>query len=171
MKPLHAAVVLVSSFASLEPSVAFASDTCPLEKVTSARELQSVLSKQAVEIVRLAGNSHTNPDRLSMLVSSSAAFSTGGGDVVVPLGTGIEGARALAKDLSADSFRYLGWDYMDMPADPCSLHVVTVEFVNSGSKTVSSIEFSFDAGRLVKAKGWTRSFETGVLKAPDARHK
>ena len=34
----------------------------------------------------------------------------------------------------AATFRYLGWDHMDTPADACSLHVVTVEFGESASK-------------------------------------
>ena len=89
----------------------------------------------------------------------------------MPLGTGNEGARALAKDMNADTYRYLGWDYMDMPADACSLHIVTVEFVDSGRKIVSSVDFSFEAGRLVKAKGWWRSFEIGSLKAAQPRHR
>jgi hypothetical protein len=120
--------------------------------------------------VRLAG-SGTDDGRLSEIIAPSASFSTGGGDVVIPLGTGIQGARALAKSLNANAFRYLGWDYMDMPANACSLHVVTVEFVNSGSKIVSSIDFSFDAGHLVKATGWSRSFETGSLKGARTRQR
>ena len=129
-----------------------------------------MLSKQAVQIVRLAGSDADN-QRLTDMVAPSASFSTGGGDVAIPLGTGIQGARALAKNLNAATFRYLGWDYMDMPADACSLHVVTVEFVDSASKTVSSVDFSFDAGQLVKAKGWSRSFETGSLSVAPGRQR
>ena len=165
------AVILVASSSSVTSAAPSDSNSCPLAKITGARELQSVLSKQAVEIIKLAAGSPADNERLSTIVSPSASFSTGGGDVVVPLGVGVEGARALAKNMEADTFRYLGWDYLDMPADACSLHVVTVEFVDGRSNTVSTVEFSFDRGLLVKAKGWSRSFEIGSMNTANRRHR
>jgi len=66
--------------------------------------------------------------------------------------------------MQADSYRFLGWDYMDGPANPCSKHEVEVEFIDSQAKRVSRVEFTFEAGRVVSAVGWQRSFETGVMK-------
>lgn len=65
--------------------------------------------------------------------------------------------------MNADTYRFLGWDYMDMPADPCAQHKVEVEFIDSQGKNVSRVEFTFAAGRVVNATGWERSFETGRL--------
>jgi len=65
--------------------------------------------------------------------------------------------------MNADSYRFLGWDYMDMPADPCSKHKVVVEFIDNQGKSVSRVEFTFEARRVVSADGWERSFETGRL--------
>jgi hypothetical protein len=52
---------------------------------------------------------------------------------------------------------------MDMPADACSKRKVEVEFINSRGKNVSRVEFTFEAGRVVSATGWERSYETGRL--------
>jgi hypothetical protein len=133
---------------------------CGLPKITGSRELDQFLSLRAVEVVRRAAS----PDGgLVALVAPSASFSLGAGDVGRPLGTGIDGARELAQTMRADTYRFLGWDYMDMPADPCSKHKVEVEFIDSQSKHVSLVKFTFDAGRMVSADGWQRSFETGRL--------
>jgi hypothetical protein len=52
---------------------------------------------------------------------------------------------------------------MDMPVDPCSKHKVEVEFIDTQGKNVSRVEFTFEAGRVVSANGWEKSFETGRL--------
>ncbi len=65
--------------------------------------------------------------------------------------------------MKADTYRFLGWDYMDMPADACSSRKVEVEFIDSQGKNVFRVEFTFQAGRVVSAGGWERSFETGRL--------
>ncbi|GLQ98178.1 hypothetical protein GCM10007863_25980 [Dyella mobilis] len=100
---------------------------------------------------------------LAALVAPSASFNLGAGDVARPLGTGVDGARALAQAMKADTYRFLGWDYMDMPADPCSKQKVEVEFIDSLGKSVYRMEFTFEAGRVTSADGWERSFETGRL--------
>lgn len=65
--------------------------------------------------------------------------------------------------MNADSYRFLGWDYMDKPADACSTQKVEVEFINNQRGRVSRVEFTFEAGRVVGAYGWERSFQTGPL--------
>jgi hypothetical protein len=52
---------------------------------------------------------------------------------------------------------------MAMPIDACSKHEVEVEFVDSRGKNVSHVKFTFQAGRVVSADGWMRSFESGPL--------
>lgn len=65
--------------------------------------------------------------------------------------------------MKADQFRFLGWDYMDSPADACGKQSITVEFISSATGQVSQVEFTFDQARLISAKGWQRSFESGPL--------
>lgn len=133
---------------------------CGMPDITGARELHQFLSLRAVEVVKRAAS----PDNgIAALVSPSASFNLGAGDVGRPLGTGINGARELARTMKADTYRFLGWDYMDMPADPCSNSKVEVEFIDSQGKSVSRVEFTFEAGRVVNADGWERSFEAGQL--------
>ena len=139
--------------------------TCGLPPTTGARDLQRVLSLRAVEVIRLASNpSRSDLAGLAKLVKPAATFSAGGGDVRVPLPAGIEGARALARDMSADTYRYLGYDYMDAPADSCSKQKVSVEFVDSEKRLVTKVEFTFEAGLITDAAGWSLSFEAGSLK-------
>lgn len=133
---------------------------CGMPQISGLRELHQFLSLRAVEVVRLAARSD---DGLAALVVPSASFSLGAGDVGHPLGTGINGARALSRTMKADTYRFLGWDYMDMPADPCSRRKVEVEFIDSQDRNVSRVEFTFEAGRVVSVDGWERSFETGPL--------
>lgn len=134
---------------------------CRLPEITGSRELHRVLSLRAVELVRRAED---QDDEQVSLVAPSARFSLGAGDVGRPLGTGVAGARQLARTMRADTYRFLGWDYMDGPENPCSKHKVEVEFIDSQAKSVSRVEFTFEAGRVVSAVGWQRSFETGVMK-------
>lgn len=133
---------------------------CGLPKITGASELNHFLGLRAVEMVKRAANAD---DRLPSLVVPSASFDLGAGDVGRPLGAGVDGARELARAMNADAYRFLGWDYMDMPIDACSKHEVEVEFVDSRGKNVSHVKFTFQAGRVVSAGGWMRSFESGPL--------
>ncbi|WP_162375215.1 hypothetical protein [Pseudoxanthomonas sangjuensis] len=133
---------------------------CGLPEITSARELQQFLSLRAVEVIKRAAN---RDDGLTALIASSASFSLGAGDVGRPLGTGVAGARELARTMNADTYRFFGWDYMDMPADACSRHKAVVEFIDSHAKNVSRMEFVFESGRVVSATGWERSYVSGRL--------
>jgi hypothetical protein len=145
----------------LAASPAFAASSgCGMPDISGSSELNRVLSLRAVDVVKRA----RGPDAgLAGLVVPDANFSLGAGDVGRPLGTGLDGARALAREMNADTYRFLGWDYMDMPADPCSRQKVEVEFIDSRGKSVSRVAFTFEAGRVVSAEGWVRSFETGQL--------
>lgn len=131
-----------------------------MPSITGMAELDHFLELRAVEVVERAADQDAG---LATLVAPSASFSLGAGDVGRPLGTGVDGARALTRTMNADSYRFLGWDYMDTPADPCAKLQVTVEFIDSRGKNVSHVEFTFEAGRVVAAAGWQRSFETGPL--------
>ena len=132
---------------------------CGLPEITSSRELHQFLSLRAVEMVRQANRD----GELATLIAPSASFSLGAGDVGRPLGTGVDGARELARTMNADTYRFLGWDYMDMPANACASQEVEVEFIDSQGKNVSRVKFTFESGRVVSAAGWERSYESGRL--------
>jgi hypothetical protein len=145
--------------------------TCPLTNIKSARVLHDLLSIRAVEVVQLASESGTGANvRLNEMVAPSAPFSLGSGDAIVRLGTGTEGARALAGQMSADRYRYLGYDYMDMPVDACSSQTISVEFVDTGGNSTSNVKFTFEGGKIVKAEGWRDSFESGLLRNAHPKH-
>jgi hypothetical protein len=160
---MHRLIFCVGSVLAVGP--AFAGPTrCDLHEFTSSRELHQYLSLRAVEVVKRAAN----PDGgVAALVAPTATFNLGAGDVGRPLGAGIDGARELARTMKADTYRFLGWDYMDMPTNACSKPEVEVEvdFIDSQGKHVSRVKFTFETGRvrLVSAVGWERSFETGRL--------
>jgi hypothetical protein len=156
---IRAILVLLLTTIALDPAFAGPSG-CGLPTISGSRELQQFLSLRAVEVVRLAASSDKG---LAALVDPSASFSIGSGDVGRPLGTGVNGARSLAQAMRADTYRFLGWDYMDMQADPCSKSKVEVEFIDSHGKSVYKMDFTFEAGRVLSAEGWERSFETGSL--------
>jgi hypothetical protein len=156
-----AAMLLGSSTAI----AATGADGCDLPNVKYIGDLQSVLSRRAVEVVNRAANLKGGTDvRLQQLVAPTAAFSLGAGDVERPLGRGVSGARALATEMKADSFRYLGWNYIPTPVkDPCASQKVNIEFTDTRGKKVYPVTFTFRAGRVVAAEGWSRTFEAGPV--------
>lgn len=152
---------LVCLALALVAGPAFAgTSACGMPDISSASELERFMSLRAVEVVRRAARSD---DGLAALVAPSASFSLGAGDVGGPLGTGVDGARALALVMKADTYRFLGWDYMDDLVDPCAKRKVQVEFIDSQRRSVSRVDFTFEAGRVASAEGWERSFDTGRL--------
>jgi hypothetical protein len=68
--------------------------------------------------------------------------------------------------MKADHFRFVDWNYMDMPANACERRKVIIEFVNTADSLVSQVEFAFDQGRVTSAKGWERLFVSGPLPLP-----
>ncbi len=140
------------------------SQSCGLGTASTARAVHDALGRRAAEAIALASTKNSKADeRLSAYVDRSANFDLGAGDVGGPLGSGLVGIRALAEKMKADQFQFLGWDYMDRPSDPCGKQSVTVDFINSTDHTMSQVEFAFDGGRIVAAKGWQRSLESGPL--------
>jgi len=142
--------------------------SCDIKDVESVRDLENVLSDRAIEAINRAAGSA--PDaRLAQLVAPTAPFSLGAGDVGRPLGVGEAGARAFAREMKADSYRVLGWDFIPTPIeDACMARKVMVEFIDTRQHNVYPVTFSFEGGRIVSAEGWTRSYRTGpVMRAPD----
>ena len=86
-----------------------------------------------------------------------------------PLGVGFIGAEELAREMHADSFRFLGWNGIPAPVyDACGTQKVDIEFVDTKTKTVSPISFTYEGGRIVDASGWLLPFEAGpVDQGPD----
>jgi hypothetical protein len=67
-------------------------------------------------------------------------------------------------EMKADTFRYLGWNYIPTPVkDPCASQKVAVEFTDTRGKNVYPVTFTFRAGRVVAAEGWSRTFEAGPV--------
>lgn len=151
---------MCSGLAVASPAAFADRSACGMPDITQARELHQFMSLRAVDVIRRA--THSN-EGLAALISPSASFSLGAGDVGRPLGSGVSGVRTLAQTMKADTYRFLGWNYMDGPADPCSKQEVEVEFSNTQDKTVYRLKFTFIAGRVVSADGWERSYETGRL--------
>lgn len=128
-------------------------------------ELIHTLSMRAVDAVKLAGGTSDAP--LKRLIADEAPFSLGRGDVGKPLGKGVAGVRALHRAMNADGFRFLGWDFIPTPiGDVCGHHEVTVEFSDSRRSLIFPMKFTFEAGRIVDAQGWTRSFHAGSMVGP-----
>jgi hypothetical protein len=140
---------------------------CEVADARTIADLQRMLSSRAVEAVSMAAAQNGNDSSLMRLIDPTATFSLGTGDVGRSLGTGADGVRALAREMNADSFRFLGWDYIPTPvADPCSRHQVDIEFVDSQRQNVYPVTFTFYAGQIVAAEGWSRSYETGPIPLP-----
>lgn|GEM_PF-813358 len=162
---LHCSMIALVMLVAVQSSGA----ECDLAAIKTARAVHERLGRRAVEIVSAASTTGSLADaRLSQMVNQSASFSLGGGDVGRPLGTGSAGTRSLAVTMGADQYRFLGWDYMDGLADGCGKQSITVEFVSTADRLVSQVEFRFDQGRVIEAKGWQRSFESGSLPHPTA---
>lgn len=138
---------------------------CGLDKVQSIGELQAILSVRAVDAVRWAAKTSTEADpRLAQLVSPSATFSSGGGDVGIPMGSGVDGLRALTKHMKPSSFRYYGWDGIPTPIqNACAVQKVEVEFIDATARVAFPVTFTFEAGRIVAAAGWRRSLSIGLI--------
>ncbi len=137
---------------------------CDLSRIATDREAYEALTRRAVQIVTLAANPEPKSESsLNRLVGPSASFSYGGGDVRIPLESGVEGARALAKHMRADRYQVMGWDYMARPGSACSNQKVSAAFINSKSHILSKVDFTFDQGKVIAAEGWSRTFETGPL--------
>ena len=123
------------------------------------------LSRRAVEIVtRAAANGWKNDRELLAVVAPEAKFGLGAGDVGRPLGTGLTGARALANEMKADSYRYFTWSSIPSQIDPCGEWSVKIEFIDSRSKNLADMEFTFSNGTLKSAMGWVRWYASGQLK-------
>ncbi|WP_374552901.1 hypothetical protein [Sphingobium yanoikuyae] len=139
--------------------------SCDLGNIASARAVHEALTNRAVQLVAaaLTPTNDSGASQLSRFVDDNAQFSLGAGDVNRPLGAGVGGAKALARAMKADGFRFFGWDYMDGPADGCGEQTVTVEFTNASDRLVSQVQFKFDQGRVREAKGWQRTFQSGGL--------
>jgi hypothetical protein len=165
MKAFGIAILFGASLFGPSVVMAQSADGCDVGEPKTMGDLQVTLSRRAVEIInRAAAAGFATDARLQQLVVPSVTFGLGAGDVGLPLGTGLGGARKFARYMNADSFRFLGSDYIPMiVSEPCGIQKVDVEFVNTRGGHVYPVSFTFKAGRLVDAAGWTRSFESGPV--------
>lgn len=142
---------------------------CEVADARTIADLRQMLGRRAIEALTLAATQQADESSLTNLIAPTATFSLGIGDVGRSLGTGPDGARAMAREMNPDTFRFFGWDYIPTPvADPCSTHQVDVEFVDSRRQNLYPITFTFYAGQIVAAEGWSRSYQTGPIpRSPD----
>jgi hypothetical protein len=145
-----------------------AGSACDIGDINSAAKLQATLQERAIEVVTLAAKGGAKDlKRLEVLVSPSANFDLGAGDLGRGLGTGVAGARALAVAMNANLYIVSGWDYMDMAVEaPCAEQKAGVEFLNNRVKSRSFVTFTFVNGRVSEAQGWEGSYGTGSIPLP-----
>jgi hypothetical protein len=135
--------------------------SCDEAKLETIGDLNAALSDKAVGIIRLSATDDGEV-QLKRLVSPTATFSVGGGDVGRPLGTYLTGARAMARDLSADTYRFRIWSSIPTPVeDACGTHTVEVEFIDTPRNYSYPVKFAFSRGILISAEGWRTLFKTG----------
>ena len=157
------------ALALLAASPAMAADQpyrgCGTPRVEYDSDLLPIFSQRAVLAINLAAVSGGKPTpALERLIDPAARFSSGAGDVGIPLPRGAAGAIALARQMHADTFRFLGWNYIPSPlTDPCGKHQVQVEFIDTRGKTIFPVTFTFEKGRIVAAEGWRRTFQSGRI--------
>ncbi|WP_157136832.1 hypothetical protein [Sphingomonas sp. PAMC 26617] len=140
---------------------------CDVPPVEYVGELQSKLSQRAVHAINLAASSDgKSTAALERLIDPSASFSSGAGDVGLPLASGVAGAIALAREMKADTFRFVGWDGIPTPVnDRCGEQKVDIEFTDTHDGNFFPVTFTFKSGRIVAAQGWRRSFQSGHITA------
>jgi hypothetical protein len=117
---------------------------CDLATIHGGGAVHEALGQRAVSILAAAAAAGPKAEAsLNTLVDPSASFDLIIGDVGSP-GTGVAGARSFAKTINADKFVFLGWDYMDIPADACARQLVNVDFINTRDQRshASSLRFS-----------------------------
>ncbi|MBC9031283.1 hypothetical protein IAG41_02665 [Sphingomonas sp. JC676] len=165
-----AAMACCATLPATAQTSASATGECPIAATKNIGELQALLSRRAVEIIERASASGWKSDaHLRALLVPGAEFDLGSGDVGRPMGTGAAGAHALAADMKADSFRYLSWSGIPMNVEPCGEQKVRVEFIKTGAGELAAVEFTYQAGLLVSAKGWSQWFVAGSLSADSQR--
>lgn len=148
----------------IAPWTARAAEACDVAQITNASDLHDRLSRLAVEAVDRAGRNGWRQDkRLAQLISPSAKFSLGAGDVGRPLEHGVAGARALALLMKADTYRFSNWDYIPEPVEACAQRTVEIEFIEAGPRRRAQVKFTFRNGRIDAATGWEGSFTSGPL--------
>jgi hypothetical protein len=161
---LRVLLCLAGAILSASPALAeTASRPCDLSGIKDVRELETALQNRAIEAIKLAASGGETA-HLQQLVDLSAKFSSGGGDVGFPLGKGVAGIRALAKHMKADRYRTFDWGGMPYPiSNTCGPQETSVEFTNISDRESFEVKFKFNAGRIVSAETWSRSFSTGDL--------
>ena len=109
---------LALGFLAGAASLAHAAPACDVAGLTSGAQLSDLLSKRAIEVIEQAAKPGAKADaELAKRVEPDATFMLGAGDLGRELGAGPDGARELAKAMTANLFMRDGWDYMEVPVD------------------------------------------------------
>ncbi|WP_225206858.1 hypothetical protein [Novosphingobium huizhouense] len=166
MIALALGLLAVSSTASKQSSTHIVRTVCDVPPVEYVGELHSILSQRAIQAINLAAASDGKlTAELKRLIDPTASFSSGSGDVGLPLASGVAGAMALAREMKADTYRFAVWDGIPTPVeDRCGEEQIEVEFIDTHSDSSFPVTFTFLGGKIVAAKGWRRLFHSGPLR-------
>ncbi len=137
------------------------------EAPTEAEDVQTQYLAYAERSVRIAELAIAGDEQtLGRMIDADAEFAAGGGDVLVPLGSGISAAIVFVDRLrlNASQFSYPGWDYMSYPADACGPIEIEIRFTDAEEQMYTDVTFKFDGGMLSSANGWTRSLNSGLIR-------
>lgn len=156
------------------PVMAHAADqpSCDLDHLKGAEEIYDALVHRSVEIVVRAGApAWKNDARLARLVAPEAPFSVGAGDVGRPFGRGVEGAHAMAATIKADRYGFQTPWFETTDGYGCIDRKVALEFINTPGGSRSKVEFFYQFGKLIEAKGWEDRYTEDHLDALQAQDR
>ncbi|WP_143023305.1 hypothetical protein [Sphingomonas sp. NFR15] len=166
MPTLILALLAASLTLAQQPKAAdVARIACDVPPVEYVGELRNILSYRAVEAISLAAAWDGKPAaKLQRLIDPTALFSSGGRDVRLPLASGVAGAIALAREMKADTYRFVGWDGIPTPVqDRCGEQKIEVEFIDTSGGNLFPVIFTFNGGRIISANGWRHTYRSGPM--------
>jgi hypothetical protein len=134
------------------PSPAYSEQavSCSSGKLISEWALQASLTRQSIEIVRLA--QHGDVKRLRSAVPASAKFNMGEHDVIWEVGEGPDGAISFAQRLQVSDYEFMAMDGgPPPPVSVCGEHEVTLWLLQPGGKAAYQATFKYKDGNLTDA--------------------
>jgi len=161
-------IIIASIMITVAVSRVHAAEPCvPVEAVLRS-QVQSALSRRAIQIVQMARVSNwAKNSELRNAVVEAVRVSGGIGHRGLPLPPGLASLHYLASSIDATEFRYTGWDYMDGPYDGCARQEIQVELFNRASGKLWPIKIEFVNGRATAIQTWEHSENSGLLSLTD----
>ncbi len=148
----------------LESSPVYSQQSVPCRsgKLISEWALEASLSRQSIEIVRLAQQGDLTALRLA--VPASAKFNMGEHDVSWEVGHGPAGAISFAEKLQVSDYEYMAMDSgPPPPVTICGDHDVTLWLLRPGWKAAFQAVFKYKDGQLAEAWAHDIVLTTGKI--------